>query len=181
MATLLQEEFIAWQCRVRKEAVRMYGGRPRAGMRPGVARTDGSLISEITVLLAEEDPEAHTGFFRHIVRQTPDPKKRYESAVKLLAAEYYGRPESFSGMLTAQFSHDSAIASELVEAGRCVLAFAQGARGYGLPSAVEELVSSHANHQATYWHNHLFNPCPPDKIRVLEFRPIWAEGWRQDR
>ena len=180
MATL-QEEFITWQCRVRKEAVRVYGGRPRAGMRPGVGRRDGSLISEITVLLAEEDPRAHTDLFRHIVRQTPDPKKRYESAVKLLAAEYYGRPESFSGMLTAQFSHDSAIASELVEAGRCVLAFAQGARAYGLPSAVEQLVSSDANHQATYWHNHLFNPCPPGKIRVLEFRPIWAEGWRLNR
>jgi hypothetical protein len=177
----LQEEFIAWQCRVRKEAVRMYGGRPRAGMRPGVARTNGALMSEITVLLAEEDPTAHTGFFRHIVRQTPDPKKRYESALKLLAAEYYARPERFSGMLTAQFARHSAIMPPLIDAGHCILAFAQGARAYGLPCAVEELASSDANHQATYWHNHLFNPCPPDEIRVLEFRPIWEESWREDR
>ncbi len=180
MATL-QEEFIAWQCRVRKEAVRIHGARPCPGMRPAVARPDGSLVGEVTVLLAEEDPEKHTRSFCHIVRQSPDPKKRYDSAVRLLGAEYYERPESFSGMLTAQFPSDSGVASELLDAGHCVLAFAQGARAYGFPCTVEELAPSDENHQATYWHNHLFNPSPPPEIRVLGFGPIWAEGWRRDR
>ena len=177
----LQHEFIAWQCRVRKEAVRTYGGRPRAGMRPAVAWMDGSLVSEITVLLAEEAPQVHTGLFRHIIRQTPDPKKRYESALKLLAADYYTQPDTFSGMLTAQFAHDSALAAALVVAGECVLAFAQGARAYRLPCDVDELPPSDANHQAAYWHNHLFNPCPPVNTRVLGFHPVWQKGWRQNR
>lgn len=150
-------------------------------MRPALARADGGLLSEVIVLLAQKDPEPHTGLFRHIVRQTPDPKKRYDGAIKLLGAEYYVRPEQFSGMLTAQFERDSTIAVELIDAGRCTMAFAQGPRAYALPSRVRELAPSDANHQATYWHNHLFNPCPPDEVRVLEFQPIWKEAWRQDR
>ncbi len=179
--TSLQEEFVAWQCRVRKEVVRLRGGAPSPGMRPGVARPDGSLICEITVLLTEIEPEEHTGLFRHIIRQTPDPKKRYDSGIKLLSSEYYNHPERFSGMLTAQFASDSAIASEVLEHAECTLAFAQGARAYGLPCAVEELPHVDANHQAAYWHNHLFNACPPPEIKVLAFSPVWGKAWRQDR
>ena len=69
----------------------------------------------------------------------------------------------------------------LVVAGECVLAFAQGARAYRLPCDVDELPPSDANHQAAYWHNHLFNPCPPVNTRVLGFHPVWQKGWRQNR
>jgi hypothetical protein len=31
-------------------------------------------------------------------------------------------------------------------------------------------------YQASYWHNHLFNPNIPDGIRVLSFTPDWRHS-----
>jgi hypothetical protein len=57
--------------------------------------------------------------------------------------------------LSALFSYDSSIAYALLKAGQCKLRFAEGS----------------IEHQATYWHNHLFNPALPGKVRVLAFTP----------
>ena len=171
----LREEFVSWQCRIRKEDVRIRCGRPSQGVRPLAVHDDGTEILEITVLLIERNPETSTQVFRHIVRQTADPSQRRERALKLLAAEYYQDPKRFGGDLAATFGGNSAVAIELVRAGHCVLQFAQGARTYHIPCTIRELDSTDPVFQATTWHNHLFNPHPPTAARVLAFTPLWSE------
>ena len=52
---LARDEFIAWQCKLRRQAMRGAGGRPSEGMRPRVLDADGELIDDaLTVLLARD-------------------------------------------------------------------------------------------------------------------------------
>ncbi len=76
-------DFMAWQCQLRKLAVREEGGRPSPGMQPRVTRLDGSeVLAAMTVLILEKDPTASTHMFRHIGRQSHDPRQRYEKGLK---------------------------------------------------------------------------------------------------
>ena len=105
---------LGWQGRVRQHAVRQYGGRPSPGMRPRVAHIDGSeLAAAITVVLVEKEPGESTALFRHIVRKTHDPERRYRDALKALSSAYYHSPADFSAVMTALFPADSALAATL--------------------------------------------------------------------
>ena len=66
--------------------------------------------------------------------------------------------------------------------GRCVLEFEQFTECYRVPASVTELPEAHDFFQATYWHNHMFNPNMPPGIRVLSFKPDWphASTWRTE-
>jgi hypothetical protein len=173
----IRDHFVGWQCQLRQEAMRLEGGRPSPGMRPRVTRQDGSEIAPaITVLLVEKEPEATTDLFRHIVRKTHDSRQRYEEGVRMLSSAYYQYPDSFSGVLTGLFSADSALAAALREDGRCVLHFRQGGQSYRIPCDTAELRPKDTAFQATYWHNHLFNPTPPSRFCLLAFYPDWAEA-----
>ena len=174
--------FLLWQCQLRQESVRLNGGRPSSGMRPEVMQEDGGRIaSAITVLIVETGPQASTETFRHIVRRTHDPRQRHEAGLRLLSERYYQRPEHFSGVLTALFHADAAVAAELVGAMRCRLGFEQAGQGFRVPCQVAELPEDDPAYQATYWHNHMFNPTPPLTIRMLAFYPDWGKAEEQSR
>jgi hypothetical protein len=174
-AAFLRDRFLNWQCRLRKKAVREQGGRPSPGMRPRVLLLDGrELAPAVTVLLIERDAQASTDQFRHIVRKTNDPRERYAAGLRVLSASHYQDPSTFGDVLTALFSAESAAARELLGAARCVLEFEEGAQGFGVPCAVAELAEGEAAWEATYWHNHLFNPEPPNRVRILAFVPDWG-------
>lgn len=171
---LVRDQFLDWQCRLRQTAMRQEGGRPSPGVRPRVTRTDGSMIAEaITVLILEKDPSETIDRLRHTVRRTNEPRKRYEDGLKMLASEYYEHWKSFSGIMTALFSSESATALTLVAEQRCVLSFRQGHKQFEMECAVEELDADAPGYQLTYWHNRLFNPDPPVAITVLAFHPEW--------
>jgi len=163
-------------------AVRKHAGYPLPGMRPRATHEDGSeLIGPITVVLLRSEPQESTGTFRHIVKRTQDPLERHEAAVKLLAAVYYQHPREFSDTMTALFSIDSSTATTLFAAAKCVLVFEQFNQTYRIPCTISDLDRDNPAWQATYWHNHMFNPALPGAVRVLAFTPEWnaaeADPW----
>jgi hypothetical protein len=182
-AAALCRQFIGWQCRLRQLAARQDGGRPSAGMRPRVTTADGEeLASGIVTLIVESEPEISTQLFRFQYRKTEDPNERYDTMLEILQARYFQEPARFAGVLTALFGPGSALADRLLGNGRCVLEFQQYAQGYRLPSAVARLPESHAFHQASLWHNRMFNPHLPAGVVVLSFTPDWPHcaGYHSD-
>lgn len=172
----VSDDFLVWQCRIRRHAVRSQGGRPSTGMQPQVALEPGTGASTVTVLLIEKDPADSASMFRHIVRQSPDPKQRYEKGIKLLAAEFYEDPERFRSALAALFTAESETAKRLARGSRCIMNFQEDRRRYCLPATVEELDDDDPIYQATYWHNRLFSVAPPPAVRVLAFYPDWERA-----
>ena len=174
----LRDHFLGWQCRLRQIAMRKHGGRPTAGMRPRLARADGTEIAAaVTVLIVPAAPEAKTQEFRHLVRRTHDPRERYDKALALLAATHYQRARDFGDTLTALFGADSAVPETLTDAGYAVLSFAQYSQRYRLVCRVRALGGHEPAWQHTYWHNSLFNPAIPPEIAILAFTPDWARAW----
>ncbi|MFQ5785852.1 MAG: hypothetical protein ACE5H8_13670 [Alphaproteobacteria bacterium] len=175
--TRLRDHFLGWQCRLRQHAMRRFGGRPSPGMRPRVMREHGGEIAPaMTVLLVERDPAESVGLFRHVVRKTHDPERRYRDALRMLSSAYFQQPRSFSDVMTALFSRESAVADTLVSEGRCRLEFEQYGQRYRVPCTVAELASGDPSFEATYWHNHMFNPAMPGAMRVLAFTPDWRRA-----
>lgn len=172
----LCEHFLGWQCRIRQLAVREGGGRPTAGMQPALRLPDGREVEAVTVLILRRELHEPTKRFQHIVRRTNDPRERLNEALKELGATYYQRSYEFADAMTALFSIDSALARRLVEQGRCELTFEQFSQRYELPCSVSALDESHAAFQATYWHNHMFNPTLPGRVRIVAFTPDWEQG-----
>ena len=180
-ATALRDEFIGWQCRIRQLSVRQAGGRPSPGMRPRVLGPSGDELSPaVTVLVVEAQPHDSTTLFRFQYLKTSDPSERYEKALEILSAGYFQQPRNFSDVMTALFGAQSALAARLLQHARCILEFQEYAQAYRVPCATAELAVDDSLYQATYWHNHLFNPNQPSGVRILSFTPDWrhASGWR---
>jgi len=171
----MREKFLGWQCRIRQLSVREAGGRPAQGMRPAVTLPgETEPIGRIVTLIVKLEPDSVTAEFRHMVRKTQDPAQRLQSALRFLSASYYQYADEFSEEMTALFGIDSPLVEHLLAHKGCVLRFEHGNQSYQLPSFVRELVQSDPVFQATYWHNHLFNPAIPGAVRILAFRPDWS-------
>jgi hypothetical protein len=178
-SAVLRSEFIGWQCRLRQLAARQDGGRPSSGMRPRVTTEDGEeLAASIVTVLVEIDSASSTEQFRYQYLQTNDPNERYDLVLGTLQGAYFQQPARFAGVLTALFAPGSALAAQLARCARLVLHFGQFTQGYRVPCKVARLPVSHAWYQATYWHNHLFNPNLPADPEILSFTPDWAHAAR---
>ena len=176
-ALALKREFLGWQCRLRQLAAREEGGRPSPGMRPRVTTREGHEISPgVVVLIVESDSAASTQLFRHQYLKTEDPGERYGKILEILQASYFQQPALFSDVMTALFGAGSAVAERLLSHGRCVLEFEQYSQGYRIPCTVAGLAERHPFYQATYWHNHLFNPNLPARVAILSFTPDWTHA-----
>jgi len=181
-AAALRREFLGWQCRIRQLAAREAGGQPSAGMRPRVLGRGGEELSAgIVTLIVEEQPGHSTQLFRYQYLRTQDPNERYDNMLPILQASYFQEPARFSDLMTALFGPDSALAERLLEAGQCVLEFEQYTHGYRIPCEVAQLKDSHPFHQATLWHNRMFNHRLPPVVQVLAFRPDWPHASAQRR
>lgn len=145
--------------------------RPRA-----LAATGEELAAAVTVLINEADPRESTMLFRFQYLRTHDAAERHAKVIEVLAAGHFQQPGLFSDVMTALFGPQSALAGRLLEQGRCILEFAEHGHAYRLPCAVAELATDDAFYQATYWHNHLFNPKLPSGIRILSFTPDWTHA-----
>ncbi len=175
--TTLRDHFLGWQCRIRQLSIRKMDGRPTSGMQPQVVLAGADTTTgPVNTLIVKSDPQESTAQFRHMVKKTQDPLERRESAMHLLASTYYQQPQGFSEDLTALFSVDSEILAMLLKAGSCVLEFSQFSQSYRLQCRVLELAEDDPAFQATYWHNSLFNPGMPGKVRVLSFHPDWERS-----
>ena len=166
------QSFIAWQCRVRKQAVRELGGRLTEGMSAGIYSVrGGDEQARLNFLIVKQSPEDLTAELRHIVRKTPDPAEWVKNGLRILSERHYHDTHNFDQRLTASFALDSGIAESLLQAGECRLKFKQDSVEHEFDFDVIELDEADSLFQATYWHNHLFNPTLPGKVRVLAFVP----------
>ena len=164
--------FISWQCRLRKLAMRERDGRPSAGMSAGIhAIAGGDEQARINFLINRADPADRTSEFRHIIRKTHDSSQWVKNGLRILAELHYHETDQFVNELTALFSHDSSIAYALLKAGQCQLRFAETSIEYAFDFDIRSLDQDDELFQATYWHNHLFNPTLPGRVRVLGFSP----------
>ena len=174
MTETIREQFLAWQCRIRQISVRKHHGMPQPGMMPAFSRDDGSVVTDsLTVLILHNDPEPSTSEFRHIVKRTHDPQKRADDAIKLLSAVHYQYSNQFSDRLTALFSEGSGIAALLLKDGAGRLEFSQFGQTFTIPCTVSRLEKEDPAWQATFWHNHMFNPRISDSSIILAFSPDW--------
>jgi hypothetical protein len=181
-ASQLRDEFVAWQCRLRKEAMRQAGGRPTEGMCAKVLDSEGQPIAEaIKVLLGRSDAAAMAKLFEFQVRRTEDPLERYEKAVAALSADYYQNPRNFDGVLTGLFRENTALLERLLGSAQSVLVFSEFTLGYQVPCQVSRLAPHDPLFQLTYWHNAMFNPHLPPDIAVAAFVPKWSHASRQRR
>jgi hypothetical protein len=182
-AATLCREFVGWQCRIRQLAAREQGGRPTSGMRPRVLDRNGDELSEGIVTLIVESESAHsTQSFRYQYLRTHAPNERYDNMLEILQGSYFQDPTRFSDLITALFGPQSRLAAQLMSAGHCVLDFEQYTQGYRIPCVVARLAESNTFHQATLWHNRMFNPRLPADVQILSFRPDWphASAYRRD-
>lgn len=170
----LKAYFLGWQCRIRQRSAREFGGAPLPGMRPRVLTRSGEeLMSAMTVLILPKAPQESTAFIKFQVQRTHEPAKVYEAGVKYLAAAHFQDPEHFSEEMTALFQEGSRIAHEISRARECLLDFEQSAQRFTMFCEVRKLKTSEAAHQATLWHNRIFNPNVPNDAIILGFQPDW--------
>lgn len=176
-AAALCREFLGWQCRIRQLAARQEGGRPSSGMRPKIISRSGDELSPgIVTLIIESEPEHSTQLFRYQYLRTQDPNERYDNMLQVLQGSYFQDPSRFSDHITALFGPDSRLAAQLLSEGRCVLDFEQYTQGYRIPCTVVRVAESNAFHQATLWHNRMFNHQLPAGVQILSFRPDWPHA-----
>jgi hypothetical protein len=176
-AAALCREFLGWQCRIRQRVVRQEGGRPSAGMRPRVMSASGAELSAgIVTLIIETEPADSTELFRYQYMRTQDPNERYDDMLEILQGSYFQEPTRFSDVITALFGPESSLAAQLLREGWCVLDFEQYTQGYRIPCAVTPLAEAHPFHQATLWHNRMFNHHLPAAVQILAFRPDWPHA-----
>jgi len=166
------QSFISWQCRLRKLAMREKAGRPSAGMSTGIhAIAGGDEQARMNFLINRRDSVDRSSEFRHIIRKTHDSSEWIKNGLRILAEMHYQETDQFENQLTALFSDDSSIAYALLKAGQCQLRFAEGSIEHAFDFDVRSLDQADELFQSTYWHNHLFNPALPGKVRVLAFAP----------
>lgn len=172
--TALRDAFLRWQCRLRQIAIRTDAGQPGDGMVPTVMVGDTDAMGRVVTVLCKLPEHSKTMEFRHMVKRTQDAAERRSSALGFLGELYYQRFREFSDTLTATFAPGSAGAERIRQSGRCRLLFEQFNQRYELHCGVQRLEPGDALHDATFWHNLLFNPNLPANSVVLGFTPDWA-------
>ena len=96
-----------------------------------------------------------------------------DTSAAMATAQRNAKPRFDLRFMTALFSIDSPTATILLAAAKCVLIFEQFNQTYRIPCTVSDLDRDNPAWQATYWHNHMFNPALPGAVRVLAFTPEW--------
>ena len=155
----LRDSFLRWQCRIRQMAMREEHGRPGDGIMPSVHLPgEDDPLGHIITVMSKTLAHSMTAEFQHMIRKTNDPAQRRENALRLFSETYYQRAETFSDILTASFPPDSPGAARIRAAERATLRFEAYRQRYDLDCRVWRLEVHNPLYQATFWHNHLFNP-----------------------
>jgi hypothetical protein len=144
-------------------------------MRPRVlTRSGDELMAAMTVLIIPGEPSQSTAYFKFQLKRTNERSRAYEAGVSYLAADYFQKPELFSDELTALFAPNSPIVQKIARAKECLLAFEQHSQRFTMFCRTRRIKPNEAAHEATLWHNRVFNPDVPADAQVLGFRPDWT-------
>jgi hypothetical protein len=171
----LKSRFLGWQCRIRQQSVREFGGQPMPAMQPRVTTRNGKqIIPAMVVLLIPEEPSASTAFFKFQVQKTNEAEEVRQGALRYLAADYYQLPELFSDEMTAIFGPESPTATSLVATKVVVLEFEQYSQKFRMPCKTRRLGARELARESSFWQAQLFNSNLPKNVEVLGFRPDWS-------
>lgn len=166
--------FLRWQCRIRQIAMRERQGRPDDGVTPALTlQGQTEPMGHIITVLNKTPARSQTPELMHLAKRTADPAERRDKALQLFSSTYYQKAQDFSDLLTATFPPDSPGAAQIREAGACRLDFAAYGQTYRLACKVWRLAEGSPFHQATWWHNALFNPTISPGTVILGFEPDW--------
>ncbi|MFQ5565416.1 MAG: hypothetical protein ACE5EU_03540 [Paracoccaceae bacterium] len=175
--TALRDGFMRWQCRVRQIMMRDGRGRPGDAIMPALTLPGADApMGHIITVMSKAPQYSKTPEMRHMVRKTNDPAQRRQSALAFFSEYYYQRAAEFSDILTATFPPASPGAAKIREAGRATLTFEAYSQRYDLACRVRTLARQDPLHQATYWHNLLFNPGLAADTIILGFEPDWPRS-----
>jgi hypothetical protein len=170
----LRSHFLGWQCRIRQISARDYGGAPLPGMRPRLlSRSGEELMPAVTLLIVPISPEASTAYLRFQLQRTHDHALAREAGVRYLAADYFQEQELFTDEMTALFQPGSQIAERILKLRDCLLDFEQYAQRFTMFCRARAMAAKEPAHQATLWHNRIFNPNVSNDAVVLGFKPDW--------
>ena len=122
-------------------------------------------------LIVKQESDILNSELKHIIRKTQDSAEWVKNGLRILAERHYQDDFNFSDELTALFGIDSSLADALITAGECHLKFAEDSIEQEFDYSVREIDEQESAYQATYWHNHIFNPSIPGKVRILGFTP----------
>ena len=173
----LRDVFLGWQCRVRQHAMREKRGRPDDAIMPTITLPDDAApLGQIITVFNKLPLYSLTPEFRHMAKRTYDPAQRRDKALDFFSATYYQKPREFSDTLTSSFQPDSALADVIHTAQRVYLGFSAYAQQFTLYCNVSKLQNSDPLYQATWWHNHLFNPNLSAQAIILGFTPDWGHA-----
>ena len=165
------QDFLAWQCLVRQEAMRNGEGRPSEGMMARLLEPERCQDSRVVFLLHRKDANAYVSQFRFIVQSCFDPKERRDRGLKILSSTYYQNSPMFRGVVTMVFPEGSAVAEVLCDVGRVRLLCCGGGHGFEVIGRVEKLEEGDALREGSLWHNRLF--AGRGELCVLG---VWIEG-----
>ncbi len=173
--TALRDGFMRWQCRVRQITMRDGRGRPGDAVMPALTLPGADApMGHIITVMSKAPQYSKTPEMRHMARKTNDPALRREAALTFFSEYYYQRAAEFSDILTATFPPGSPGALSIRQAGRATLTFEAYHQRYDLECRVWTLAGHNPLHQATYWHNLLFNPGLAADTIILGFEPDWS-------
>jgi hypothetical protein len=173
----LRDSFLRWQCRVRQIAMREASGRPDDAVTPALTLPgQDAPMGHIITVLSRNWANSRTPELQHLCRATNDPAQRRSKALALFSETYYQQPREFTDTLTATFPPCSPGAAAIEAAGACRLAFDAYSQRFDLYCAVRRLDRSHPLHQATWWHNLMFNPNLNPGTIILAFKPDWSRS-----
>jgi hypothetical protein len=170
----LRDAFLRWQCRVRQMMMRDDMGRPGDAITPALTPAgETEPMGHIITVLSKTAEHSKTPEMQHMANRTQDPASRRESALKFFSEFYYQKGAEFSDTLTATFPAGSEGAAKIRAAERVTLSFDAFRQTYDLECRVWQLAEHNPLWQATYWHNHLFNPALTMDTVILAFEPDW--------
>lgn len=127
----------------------------------------------MTLLILPVSPAASTDYLKFQLQRTNDHALAREAGVRFLAADYFQEPELFTDEMTALFQPGSQTARRILKLNDCLLDFEQYSQRFTMFCRARTVTKKEAAHQATLWHNRIFNPNVPNNAVVLGFRPDW--------
>ena len=170
----LRDAFLKWQCHVRQIAMREREGRPDDAVMPALTlHGENAPMGHIITVMSKLPVHSKTPELKHMAKRTHDPAQRREKALQFFSETYYQKGREFSDVLTATFPGDSPGAAKIRSAGHVTLTFEAYNQRFDLACKVWKLAKRNPLWEATWWHNHLFNPDLTADVTVLAFEPDW--------
>lgn len=170
----LRDAFLKWQCHVRQIAMREKEGRPDDAVMPALTLAGAEEpMGHIITVMSKLPAHSKTPELKHMAKRTHDPAQRRDKALEFFSETYYQKGREFSDTLTATFPANSEGAAKIRSAGHVILTFEAYNQRFDLACKVWKLAKRNPLWEATWWHNHLFNPDLTADVTVLAFEPDW--------